>query len=48
MVSDQAGWQDQARRLVSLLMDGLRYGATGNAGRAVGQLQTLWLTAVPT
>ena len=27
MVSDQAGWQDQARRLVSLLMDGLRYGA---------------------
>src|SRR5665213_2685630 len=30
MVSDQAGWQDQARRLVSLLMDGLRYGATGN------------------
>jgi AcrR family transcriptional regulator len=30
MVSDQAGWQEQARRLVSLLMDGLRYGATGN------------------
>src|SRR5450755_4221387 len=30
MVSDQVGWQDQARRLVSLLMDGLRYGATGN------------------
>ena len=29
MVSDQAGWQEQARRLVSLLMDGLRYGATG-------------------
>jgi hypothetical protein len=27
MVSDQAGWQEQARRLVSLLMDGLRYGA---------------------
>lgn len=27
MVSDQVGWQDQARRLVSLLMDGLRYGA---------------------
>jgi AcrR family transcriptional regulator len=27
MVSDQAGWQDQARRLVALLMDGLRYGA---------------------
>jgi len=30
MVSDQSGWQEQARRLVSLLMDGLRYGATGN------------------
>ena len=27
MVSDQADWQDQARRLVALLMDGLRYGA---------------------
>jgi AcrR family transcriptional regulator len=27
MVSDQPGWQDQARRLVALLMDGLRYGA---------------------
>ena len=27
MVSDQVSWQDQARRLVSLLMDGLRYGA---------------------
>jgi AcrR family transcriptional regulator len=27
MVSDQAGWEDQARRLVSLLMDGLRYSA---------------------
>jgi AcrR family transcriptional regulator len=27
MVSDQPGWQEQARRLVSLLMDGLRYGA---------------------
>jgi AcrR family transcriptional regulator len=27
MVSDQTGWQEQARRLVSLLMDGLRYGA---------------------
>ena len=28
MVSDQPGWQDQARRLVHLLHDGLRYGAT--------------------
>jgi AcrR family transcriptional regulator len=28
MVSDQPGWQDQARRLVNLLHDGLRYGAT--------------------
>jgi AcrR family transcriptional regulator len=27
MVSDQPGWQDQAKRLVSLLLDGLRYGA---------------------
>ena len=27
MGSDQPGWQDQARRLVGLLMDGLRYGA---------------------
>ena len=27
MVSDQPGWQDQARRLVNLLHDGLRYGA---------------------
>ena len=27
MASDAAGWQDQARRLVGLLMDGLRYGA---------------------
>ena len=27
MVSDQPDWQDQARRLVALLMDGLRYGA---------------------
>lgn len=33
MVSDQAGWQDQARRLVSLLMDGLRYSAPGSATR---------------
>jgi AcrR family transcriptional regulator len=30
MVSDQDGWQDRARRLVSLLMDGLRYGAPGS------------------
>jgi AcrR family transcriptional regulator len=34
MVSDQAGWQAQARRLVSLLMDGLRYGATTPTGPA--------------
>jgi AcrR family transcriptional regulator len=27
LVSDQPGWQDQARRLVSLLHDGLRYRA---------------------
>lgn len=27
MMSDQQEWQDQARRMVSLLMDGLRYGA---------------------
>ena len=27
MVSDQPDWQDQSRRLVRLLMDGLRYGA---------------------
>jgi AcrR family transcriptional regulator len=27
MASDSDGWQDQARRLVALLMDGLRYGA---------------------
>jgi hypothetical protein len=31
MTSDQPGWQDQARRLISLLMDGLRYGAPGPA-----------------
>ena len=30
MVSDQPDWQDQARRLISLLMDGLRYGAPGH------------------
>jgi AcrR family transcriptional regulator len=27
MASEQPGWQEQARRLVGLLMDGLRYGA---------------------
>ena len=27
MISDQPDWQDQSRRLVGLLMDGLRYGA---------------------
>lgn len=27
LVSDQPGWQDQALRLISLLVDGLRYGA---------------------
>jgi AcrR family transcriptional regulator len=27
LVSDQPGWQEQALRLVSLLVDGLRYGA---------------------
>jgi AcrR family transcriptional regulator len=27
MVSDSPGWQDQAKRLVTLLLDGLRYGA---------------------
>ena len=27
MMSDQPDWQDQARRMVALLMDGLRYGA---------------------
>ena len=27
MISDQPDWQDQSRRLVKLLMDGLRYGA---------------------
>jgi AcrR family transcriptional regulator len=27
MVSDQPGWEEQSRRLVCLLMDGLRYGA---------------------
>jgi AcrR family transcriptional regulator len=28
LVSDQPGWQEQALRLVSLLVDGLRYGAS--------------------
>jgi AcrR family transcriptional regulator len=27
LATDQAGWQDQASRLVSLLMDGMRYSA---------------------
>jgi hypothetical protein len=27
MASDAAGWQEQALRLVALMMDGLRYGA---------------------
>ncbi|UQX88641.1 TetR/AcrR family transcriptional regulator [Jatrophihabitans telluris] len=27
MVSDQPGWEEQARRLLNLFMDGLRYGA---------------------
>jgi AcrR family transcriptional regulator len=27
MMSDQPAWKDQARRMVALLMDGLRYGA---------------------
>jgi len=31
MVSDKPDWQDQARRLISLLMDGLRYGAPNRA-----------------
>jgi AcrR family transcriptional regulator len=30
LVSDQPGWQDQARRLVGLLHDGLRYRAPGS------------------
>ena len=29
MVSDQPGWEDQAHRLITLLMDGMRYGAPG-------------------
>ena len=32
MASDSDGWQDQARRLVALLMDGLRYGADPSVG----------------
>jgi AcrR family transcriptional regulator len=31
MINDQPGWQDQAIRLVGLLIDGLRYGAPGTA-----------------
>jgi hypothetical protein len=27
MASDSDGWQEQSKRLVKLLMDGLRYGA---------------------
>jgi AcrR family transcriptional regulator len=33
MASDAVDWQEQSRRLVALLMDGLRYGATVPAGR---------------
>lgn len=28
LINDQPGWQDQALRLISLLVDGLRYGAS--------------------
>jgi hypothetical protein len=31
LYSDQAGWQEQAQRLVALLVDGLRFGAVGSA-----------------
>ena len=34
LVSDQPDWQDQAHRLVSLLHDGLRYGAPAAPTRA--------------
>jgi AcrR family transcriptional regulator len=34
MMSDQGDWQAQARRLIQLLMDGLRYGAPGPAASA--------------
>jgi AcrR family transcriptional regulator len=30
LFSEQAGWQEQAQRLVTLLVDGLRFGAAGN------------------
>jgi len=31
MFSEQAGWQDQAQRLVNLLVDGLRFGVASSA-----------------
>ena len=36
LVSDQDGWQDQAKRLVALLLDGLRHGAAGSPQSARG------------
>jgi AcrR family transcriptional regulator len=33
-VTDEPDWQDKARRLLNLLMDGLRYGAPGTRRRA--------------
>jgi AcrR family transcriptional regulator len=33
-VTSEAEWQDKARRLLNLLMDGLRYGAPGTRRRA--------------
>ena len=33
-VTSEAEWQDKARRLLNLLMDGLRYGASGTLPRA--------------
>jgi len=33
-VTSEADWQDKARRLLNLLMDGLRYGAPGTRRRA--------------
>jgi AcrR family transcriptional regulator len=33
-VTDEPDWQDKARRLLNLLMDGLRYGAPGTRVRA--------------
>ena len=41
MASDQPGWQDQARRLVDLLLDGLRYGAPAPAGHQASRRRTL-------